>query len=108
MKDGIIELDTPFAKKIGFVSSKFHGYLWKKENKIIISFIISKEENKGNLSKLFNSILLEGYDVAVPIPSGRMQQILLKRGFKRKIIYDGVLRDSVELYVLESNKNKEN
>jgi hypothetical protein len=41
-------LDSPFAKKIGFTSNKFDGYLWCEKNTIIISVIISHCQSKGN------------------------------------------------------------
>ena len=49
MKNGIIELNSPFAQEIGFLSDKFGGWLWKKDNTIIISFIESKLEGQGKL-----------------------------------------------------------
>ena len=51
MKDGHIEIDSENGKIFGFTSDLFEGYLWKKENDIYISFIISIHEGKGNLRK---------------------------------------------------------
>ena len=79
--DGEIKLDSPFAKLIGFVSTDFGGYLWRTGNRIWISFIISKKQGKGNLSKLFSTIEEAGLQVAVPTPLGKMQSILEKKGF---------------------------
>jgi hypothetical protein len=84
MKDGMIELDSDFGKEIGFTSNKFTGgsYLWRNGDRIIISFIESKSEGKGDLSHLFNSIEALGLRVAVPTPMSRMRAILKRKGFK--------------------------
>jgi hypothetical protein len=88
MKDGMIELDSDFGKEIGFTSDKFTGgfmggsYLWRNGDRIIISFIESKNEGKGDLSRLFNSIEALGLRVAVPTPMLRMRAILKRKGFK--------------------------
>ena len=82
--NGIIKLDTPFAKKIGFTSDKFDGYLWLDNNRIMISFITSLQVDKGNFSKLLNNIWNMGFKVAVPTPSAKMRVILITKGFQRK------------------------
>jgi len=82
MKDGIIEPDSEFGRQIGFTSDKFEGWLWKKGDAIYISFIISKQPKKGNLSKLFDNILRLRYTIKVPTPLGVMELIVCKKGFK--------------------------
>ena len=83
MKDGIIELGTPEADNFGFTADKFFGWLWRKseENMIIISFIESKQQGKGNVRKLIQTILDQGHNVLVPEPFLRMQEILKSMGF---------------------------
>ncbi len=83
MTDGIIDLDTPLAEELGFTSDKFDGYLWKKGNYIVISFIISLQERQGNLKKLFSKIMDKGYGIKVPTPFARMQKICMDNGFRR-------------------------
>ena len=83
MTDGIIDLDMPFAKELGFTSDKFDGYLWKKGNYIVISFIVSLQERQGNLRKLFSKITDKGYGIKVPTPFARMQKICMDNGFRR-------------------------
>lgn len=78
--NGMIELDSEFAKEIGFTSDKFDGYLWRIDRKIIISVIWSLKEGCGNLSRLFEAIELRGFTVAVPTPSIRMASILRGKG----------------------------
>jgi len=80
--NGIINIDTPMAKQIGFTGDKFDGYLWKDGKRIIISFIESKQQGEGHLSQLFNNIEKAGFVVAVPTPLGKMQSILKYKGFK--------------------------
>jgi len=91
MDDGMVELDSEFAKTIGFVSDKFDGYLWKEGNDIVISAIISKEEGKGNFSNLVKNIRNAGYEVIVPTPLGIMNNIVRKWGYKQEIVLDEVM-----------------
>ena len=81
MKDSIIELDSEFANEIGFTSDIFDGWLWKMENYICISFIVSKQKRQANVTNLFNAILNKGFDIKVPTPTNMMKAILLKKGF---------------------------
>lgn len=82
-EDYCIDLDTEYAKSIGFTSDKFDGWLWHSPSRITISFIISKEPGKGNLSRLFDAILEQGLAVAVPTPSDKMRAILERKGFTK-------------------------
>lgn len=79
--DGIIELDTDFAKELGFTSDLFGGYLWKDGDRILISDIFSKSPGHGNLSTLFDAIEAKSFRVAVPTPLPHMQRILKRKGF---------------------------
>lgn len=81
MKDGIIEPDSPEARVFGFTSDKFSGYLWKLENCIWISLVLSKKPGQSNFSKLLGKIWREGYSIKVPTPSNPMKAILSKKGF---------------------------
>lgn len=87
MKDGEISLDTPFAVELGFTSDKFANgsYLWKKDNYIIISFIISLFEGQGNLSRLFKTIESKGFGIKVPTPFAHMKAIIKKKGFRETL-----------------------
>ncbi len=86
-----IELDSVFAKELGFTSDKFDGYLWKNGEYITISFIVSKQEGKGNLSRLFKTINEKGYKIEVPTPFANMELILICHGFKKTIINDPLM-----------------
>jgi len=83
MKDGIINLDTDFAKELGFTSDKFYGYLWISKNTIWISFIESKQQGKGHFKALLDTIKEKGYDIIVPTPFPRMEAICLKWGMDK-------------------------
>ena len=88
MIDGIINLDTDFAKEIGFTSDRFMAgisYLWKSGNRIIISAIESKQEGKGYFRNLLENIEKRGYEIAVPTPFARMKDICLRNGFEERI-----------------------
>lgn len=81
LADGLIELDTDKGQKLGFTSDKFVGYLWKEGKWVYISFIISKQENQGNLSTLFKRINEQGYGIKVPTPFATMKAILKNHNF---------------------------
>ena len=101
MKDGIILLDSKRAKKFGFTSNRYYsGWLWKKGDYIIISFI----ESKGYLLNLFNSILKAGYKIKVPTPLGKMQRILELKGFRKTYEYWKETEEDIEIWIKEANK----
>ena len=97
---GIFSFGHPLAEKLGFTEDKFDGWLGKKDGYIYISFIISKAQGKGNLTKLFNNILSLGYGIKVPTPFERMKQICVKKGFRKSIEDDRYL-GPVEVWVKE-------
>lgn len=81
--NGMIEIDSDFAKEIGFTSDKFFGYLWgfPETKRIIISNIESLYPEKGNLRTLFINIEKVFNTIEVPCPSNRMKEILEKNGY---------------------------
>lgn len=89
--NGIINLDSKFAKTIGFTSEKFNGYLWKKGRVIIVSFIISLQEGQGNFLKLIKNIQKQKYIIHVPTPSARMRKIMREAGAKEIVEHDATL-----------------
>ena len=88
MTDGIIEIDSDRAMMLGFTSDKFDSYLWKTDDMITISFIVSRLSGKGNFRKLIKTIKDKGYRVAVPTPSARMTYIMMRLGAKHHQIED--------------------
>ena len=105
MKDKIIELDTEFAKEIGFTSDKFEGFLWKVEKYIYISCIKSIRPKQGNLSSLFNAIREKGFGIEVPSPFPLMEFICEQKGFKKTVEYNDIHNvGNVEMWVLERMK----
>lgn len=95
----IINLDSEFAKEIGFTSDRFAGWLWRDESRIIISCIDSLQPNQGNFSLLIKTIHEAGFDVAVPTPLSKMQAILTRKGFTPKHEQDPAMGD-VEVWTL--------
>ena len=85
MPNGIIDLDTPFAKEIGFTSDRFLGYLWGEQDRIVISVILSLKPGEGNFSRLMSAIEAKGLKILVPTPFPRMRAILIKKGYKMRI-----------------------
>jgi hypothetical protein len=86
MQNGMIKPDSDAGKEIGFLSVKFSGWLWKKDDVIIISFIESKA--RGNFKELIETIRSKGFRVDIPTPLGRMQDIVLKNGYVHHIVHD--------------------
>ncbi len=82
MNDGIIKLGTVFSNEIGFTKEEFFGYLWKTGEMIVISFIESRQPNKGNFSRLLKAIWDRNFAIGVPTPLGKMQAILKKKNFQ--------------------------
>ena len=100
--EGIIEIDSDKAKKYGFTSDKFFGWLWAKNNSIIISFIESKYPGKGNFRALVNNILNHNLSVEIPTPLGKMQKIVRENGFKQKFVQDPEM-GMVEVWIKSPN-----
>ena len=88
MGKGVFGFENPLAKKVGFTSDKFDGWLGKKGRYIYISFIVSKHPNQGNFSKLCQRILGEGYGIKVPTPFAGMMAICVTHGFHRIFEHD--------------------
>ena len=78
--------DSPW----GFTPDRFDGYLWDCGERILISFIESKDPGKGHLSELFLRIEQSGKRVAVPTPLGQMESILKHKGFLPHVENDPV------------------
>ena len=97
---GLIELDSDFAKRIGFVSSRFIScsYLWGEGNRIIINTIECTDRRRGYLRDLLKTIWNLGADIAVRTPLGTMEQILTHYGFKKTLVADPIYGKS-ELWV---------
>lgn len=84
---GLIELDSDFAKQIGFNSALFKesSYLWGDNDRIIISMIESRVPGKGAFRALLKACGYLGFKVAVPTPLPRMRTILEHYGFEETI-----------------------
>jgi len=82
-----INLDSAFAKAIGFTSDKFAppSYLWKSGKTVYISLIGSVAQGRGDFSRLLANLQEHGFKVKVPTPSNRMRSILEKKGFTRTV-----------------------
>lgn len=104
MKEGIIELDSDFAKEIGFTSDKFQGYLWKVEDYIYISFIKSINREQGNLSSLFSTIQEKGFGIKVPTPFPLMESICKQKGFTKTFEHHKQFNEEVDVWILEQSE----
>jgi hypothetical protein len=97
---GLIELDSVFARKVGFVSGRFIScsYLWGEGNRIIINTIECTDRRKGYLRDLFKAIWDLGVEIAVRTPLGTMEEILIHYGFRKTLVADPIYGQS-ELWV---------
>ncbi|MDD1753845.1 MAG: hypothetical protein LUQ38_12250 [Methanotrichaceae archaeon] len=97
---GIIELDSEFARKIGFVSSRFLScsYLWGEGNRIVINTIECTDRRRGYLRDLFKAIWALGAEIAVRTPLYTMQLILVHYGFVKVFMKDPI-RGTFEYWV---------
>lgn len=84
IKEGMIRINSEAAKEFGFTTELFSGdsYLWKAGDTIIVSNIEAKIKGKGALRSLFEKIEEKNFTIAVPTPMRRMQEILVKNGFR--------------------------
>lgn len=89
---GIIGLDSKFAKKIGFVSDRFLScsYLLGAGNRIIIRTIECTERRRGYLRELFKAIWALGAEIVVVTPLSTMEDILVHYGFKKNTMQDAI------------------
>jgi len=71
-----IDSGTSDADELGFTEDKFYGYLWKTDNTIMVSLIVSHHPGKGNFSAFVRGLLEKGYTVKVPTPFPNMLAIL--------------------------------
>jgi hypothetical protein len=85
IKDGIINpsASAPF----GFTPDFFDGWLWKKGDAIIVSFIFSLDPGKGHFKRLVENILSSGFAVKIPTPLGEMARIVRKNGYVPTLEY---------------------
>ena len=85
MTDGIIEIDSPKAKKLGFTSDKFSdfSYLWEDGDNLIVSCISTPEleEHTGAFREFMKKALTKYLNVIIPTPLPRMVEIGEKQGW---------------------------
>ena len=81
----VIHPGSVFGTKLKFTENKFGGYLCLQDKTIWISAIISKNPGQHNLTHLFNRILKLGYEIKVPSPFPKMEEIVKAKGFVRTI-----------------------
>lgn len=105
MKFGKLEekpilLDSSLGKEFGFTSDKFEkmSYLFGRGDTIIIPFICSKEQDKGYFKSLVKSIVDSGYNICVTTPSVQMEEILVRWGWQKSIVWEELICDYVEVY----------
>ena len=79
------------------------SYLWLEGRNAYIGFIESLHQDKGNLSRLFESLTKRGFHVFVPTPFPHMREILKHKGFVRREEYNAHFDENIEVWVLTSD-----
>lgn len=87
--------DAPF----GFTPDLFAGYLTRKGSAVYVSLVTSLQPGRGNLSRLFDAIQVEGLTVKVPCPIGRMPAILKRKGFRQTWEWSNEAHEPVDVWV---------
>lgn len=101
MTDGMIALDSEQGTALGFTTDRFDGWLWRKGDACIVSFIVSKQPGQGHFSSLLRQIKAAGLRPQIPTPMGAMREILWRKGFRPTSIFDPDMGEDVELWVEE-------
>ena len=79
----VCEPGDPRVKKYGWTKSKWWGYLSIEDKTVWVSSIWSKQQGKGNLSRLIRNLHKAGFEVKVPNPFEKMESICEHLGFTR-------------------------
>lgn len=66
---------------------EFDGYISEDGKGVWISFIVSKQEGKGNFKRFLEELKLKYSWIKIPTPSVRMFMIAIQNGFKPKKEY---------------------
>lgn len=103
MNDGMIEVGSEEGMRFGFTADRFqpHSYLWRQGNTIIVSFIASVNPRRGAFRQLVEEIRRQGFRVAVPTPLGRMQEIVIKNGYKHEV--QDTEHGACDVWILEAS-----
>src|SRR4051794_30778726 len=84
--NGLIEVDSEWAGRVGFTSDIFlkGGQLYKQEDCMYIQSIevLLGKRKKGHFNKLLDRLWELGFVVKVPNPLPTMVRILTKKGFR--------------------------
>ena len=97
----VIHPGSVFGKKLKFTENKFSGYICLQDNTIWISAIMSVKPGKGNLTRLFNRILKLGYEIKVPQPFPKMEEIVKAKGFIKTTEYFEQAGEDIDVWVKE-------
>ena len=98
--DFVCDPGDPRVRKYGWQKSKFRGYLSIDGNTIYVSSIWSKDQGKGNFSKLVKNLIKAGFTIKVANPFPRMEAICKHLGFINKPELWPEMGEMVDCYVL--------
>lgn len=100
-KDGIIVPGaTEYARSMGVTKERFTDktFLWKIGDEIYFSYVQTTVEGQGYFREVVLKCLEKGYTVKIPVPLGRMIDIVKKNGY-RYTEEISKLGDTVEVWV---------
>ena len=95
----VIHPGSVFGTKLKFTEDKFSGYICLQDKTIWISAIMSVKPGKGNLTRLFNRILKLGYEIKVPQPFPKMEEIVKAKGFIKTTEYFEQAGEDIDVWV---------
>jgi hypothetical protein len=99
---GMIRLDSEFAKELSFTSGFFKegSYLWGDGNRVVVSLIESRNPGQGAFRTFLRTCDRLGIIIVVPSPLPRMMAILQHYGFVETWESDDVFGE-VDVWIKE-------
>ncbi len=105
--DGIIEVDSPLGKELGFTSQRFvkdFSYLFKEKGFIYVSNIMAVHPRTGCFRELCLNIEKQGFGIKVPTPFARMRDILRKNGYTETKEWSEEVGENCEIWKKEARQ----
>ena len=91
----------PRVSEYGWTTKKFAGYLSVVENTVWLSAIWSLHPNRHNLTHLIKNLHKAGYEIKVPTPLGRMEEICKHLDFLKTTEFFPEAGENITVYVLK-------
>ena len=80
IEDGWYQVGSPEADELGFTKDLFWGNFSKDGNRLFFQYVGSLHRNEGNVQRLYQCLLADGWDLYIVRPNEIMQHICTKLG----------------------------